>query len=362
MSSDSLRQATVLWAGVIVIPYCVLVLARAIQDKRTPDGNATLLPALLVGIAMIFLSRRWGPQFDAALGWPNLSWLVGYGLGAIGFYFAGLFAWRVGPRRGNPAVEIALLAGLVAAILTMSVLFQFAIEGTAEWPSRVPRNWQEALFSAMFFGYIGAVSLLALDASLWTIVNEEHDGAAQRALFSLVGSVFATSCSAAKIVFVWLHAAGADVAWLDRIALWCFVVATLGLLGAVFPQRIHNRLAAYPPVRTWRAMADLRRLESLYDAISAVQPVAAQHVRSIPWWRRLFDVDEALYEMVIVVHDAKRVLAVLPVEAPMAPVQRDLLERLAAVDYLPDASYAATLAALRRAAREIEDRSSDSGR
>jgi hypothetical protein len=358
MSTESLRQTTVLLAGLIVIPYCVLVLARAVQDKRRPHGNATLLPALLVGIAMVFLSRRWGPQIDAALGWPNLSWLAGYGLGAIGFYFAGLFAWRVGPRRSNPAIATALRAGLVLAIATMSILFLNAIEATPEWPSRVPRNWQEATFSTLFFGYVGAVSGLALDASVWTIVNEEHDGAAQRALFSLIGSMFALLCSVSKIVFVWLHVGGFYVGWLDRTALACFMVAILGLLGAFFPQRIHNRLAAHPPVRTWRALADLKRLEFLYEAIGAVQPTVRREDSAIPWWRRLFGVEQALYEMVIAVHDAKRVLATLPAEAQAAPTQRALLEQLASVDQLSDASYSSTLAALRRAALELKNQQS----
>ncbi len=354
MSTETLRQAAVLVAGTVVVPYFVLVLLLAVQNRRPPYGNATVLPTLFIGVAMLFLSRRLGPRFDAALGWPNASWMAGYGCGAIGFYFAGLFAWHAGKRQFDPRIGTALRIGLVATLAGMAALYILAIFDSVEWPSRVPRNWQEALFSSLFFGYAGAVTLLALDASLWTIVNEEHDGAAQRALFALIGSVFAILCFSLKITFVWLHVAGYDVSGLDRLALWAMVVATFGLLGAILPQRIHNRLAGYPPVRTWRTLADLRRLERLHERIRAVQPSVPYEHTLTSWWRRLFHADEALYQVVIALHDARRALAALPVETSASIQRQALLAQLATLDRLDESGYAGTLRALRTAAQELE--------
>jgi hypothetical protein len=356
VSTETLRQVAVLVAGTVVIPYFVLVLLLAVQNKRPPYGNATVLPTLFVGVAVVFLSRRLGPRIDAALGLPNASWLAGYGFGAVGFFFAGLFAWHAGKRQADTRIGAALRVGLVLALAGMTALYLLFITGTAEWPSRTPRSWQEALFSSLTFIYAGAVSLLALDASLWTIVNEEHDGAAQRALFALIGAAFATICFALKIAFVWLHVAGYDAGALDRLALWAMVVATFGLLGAILPQRIHNRLAGQPPVHTWRTLADLRRLERLHARIRAVQPSVPYDLEFTTWWQRLLHADEALYQTVIALHDAKRVLAALPADTDAAAQRQALLTQLATLDRLDERGYAETLRALRTAAQELERR------
>jgi hypothetical protein len=141
----------------------------------------------------------------------------------------------------------------------------------------------------------------------------------------------------------------------DRAALWAMGVATLGLLGAVLPQTLHNRLAAYPPVRTWRTLADLRRLERLHSKIRSVQPAVAKTGWE-PWWRQLFHAEEALYQMVIAIHDARRALAALPIESQVGSRRQALLKSLAVVDGTVDQSYAATLAALRKAAQQASER------
>lgn len=355
MNTETLRQTAVLVAGIVVVPYFVLVLVLAIQNRTPPYGNATVLPTLFVGIAVVFLSRRLGPRIDEALGLPNASWMAGYGFGAVGFYFAGVFAWQAGKRQSNPRIGACLRVGLVATLAGMAALYLLVIFDTVEWPSRIPRNWQEAFFSSLSFVYAGAVALLALDASLWTIANEEHDGAAQRALFALVGAAFAVVCFSLKTAFVWLHVAGYDAARLDRLALWAMVVATFGLLGAILPQRVHTRLAGYPPVHTWRTLADLRRLERLHAAMRSVQPAIAR-TEWAPWWRQLLRAEEALYQMVIAIHDARRALSAHPVDGEAAVHRQAILNSLAVVDSADDQSYAATLAALRKAAQEASTR------
>lgn len=296
VSLMEIASTTAAWA---VVLYKAPTLRR-----RDPRVWATW--AFMCGFA-VSLTLKLPPvslALNAAVGLPNLSWLLCYVAVTLALYanVRGCYALRQAPPPRS------LLPGLGAVLLALTALFGGHIAASPEYPVRtLPRSRYDVLFMNLAYLYC-AVCLGWIQATFAHLARREQNAV--------------TRC---RWRLIWLAAlAGAGFCW-TRMGFVALVYAVPTLPGLPFlarlsdallagscllwplfglSQQLYTRLTA--PLHYVETLLALRDLLGIRARLYRWLPTVIQAVP--PWWECLTHPDFHLYQTVIAIFDGQKTL------------------------------------------------------
>lgn len=128
--------------GFVAVILCLLALYQLVEifrRRRYGFVNLVTLTAFLVVLSLTMLVDPISRAIDTSTGLNNLSWFLGYALGALACYVVGYMACQVNLHPYSAIMVKILKLGVACVIVLMSLLYVRVLVHTPEWIPRTPR-------------------------------------------------------------------------------------------------------------------------------------------------------------------------------------------------------------------------------
>lgn len=296
---------------------------------------------------------------DTLTGLNNLSWLGGYLCGIAALYFYGFFIYDTIhiDAKTKSRVIFFMKSILLFSMVTLTLIYLFAIRVSPSWPSRFPRSSEDVLFQNLFFTVATIFSLIIVWATYLFMRQEKNHLFRLQAGLSLLAIVAGMMCFVLKILFVslWLSRptlrqaqsdASSVLLSLNQLAL--LAMASAGALcllnNAIIPLcaggiHVTNALFAAP------TLSDLFYLQSkLHQHHLIAEPTP------FSWREYLAEPDYYILRTIVSVLDTKRRQEII--RSDSSPEKRKLQEAIRDLDH--QAEYETLVTACRRISRSLK--------
>ncbi|MBU2666326.1 hypothetical protein KOI35_22750 [Actinoplanes bogorensis] len=298
-----------IWLNILALPCAALVAAYKlipVNGRRPAEGTRYLSAFFLcIGLGLAVMSHPVLTAISQVEPLPNLGRLLGNSLEMLAAYFLGALGHSIARPSGTRRWLRRYAVLLIGAITLMLVLLATAgTTFTLNYVNAYSRNPAVVVYLLVFFGYI-MLCLVTFIANVGGYVRHLAPGVLRVGLSLVVAG--------AALGIVWAGWSGLrPVVTLTTgrsLATTLPVGTTLGaiclllwLIGATLTAW-GDRITA--PLRWWRALRELRRIQPLWRALRTAVPQVALDTGG--GWPSA-GVEFALYRRVIEVRDAQLTL------------------------------------------------------